>query len=158
MYPLCAPGFELTTARALVFLSRTRPQQLRDTLTLSSWVWTITVYVPNHPAASPTLLALLAGQRSFAGKKTDICNNYFVYVGYAIVAIIILVSSVILCFLAIIVRLAWDSWRTGFHSFTDGQHDTDAEDPKPLPQINDAPKVDIAEKDTQAAAAGPVAV
>ncbi len=54
------------------------------------WSWKITVpgNFTTHPAADAVLLALLAGQRTFAGpaSTTDRCNDYFSTLGYVLIA------------------------------------------------------------------------
>jgi hypothetical protein len=60
----------------------------RDRFTLSAWTWKLTAYQPSHAVANPVLLALLAGQRSFGenSNDSDVCNTYFVDVGWVLVA------------------------------------------------------------------------
>ena len=59
------------------------------------WKWKFTIYNSTHPGADHRVLSLIAGRRSFIGKKdtdTDACNNYFYIVGWLLVAILILIT------------------------------------------------------------------
>lgn len=76
----------------------------RNKLSLSAWEWRIRVFDTTHPAAHPTLLSLMAAQLSFMktpGTRkdtTDICNSYFMVLGWVIVAVLCL-AFVVACVL-----------------------------------------------------------
>ena len=64
------------------------------------WEWKFTIYNKDSPLSNIGLLAAIAGKQAFGedGSKTDICNNYFWYSSWSILAVSI-ISIIVLLFI-----------------------------------------------------------
>ena len=62
------------------------------------WEWKLTIYNNDSPLSNIGLLAAIAGKQAFGedGSKTDICNNYFWYSSWSILAVSVISIIVLL--------------------------------------------------------------